>query len=145
MNLIAEIRNSWGWAGIEPIEVVGDNDFGNLIVRDVNGRYWRICPEDVYCEVIAQDENQLNSLSKNQEFLTDWHMSALVEQAKQSAGSLQKGRKYCLAIPSVLGGKYEASNIKTAPLAEIISLSGDIAKQIQNLPDGAEIRLNVVD
>lgn len=34
MSLVEEIRQSWGWVGIEPVEVVGENDFGNLIVKD---------------------------------------------------------------------------------------------------------------
>ena len=49
MSIIEEIASAWGWAGIQPEEVVGENDFGNLIVKDVAGKYWRICPEDVYC------------------------------------------------------------------------------------------------
>jgi hypothetical protein len=38
MELIEEIRQSWGWAGIEPAEVIGENDFGNLIIKDKSGQ-----------------------------------------------------------------------------------------------------------
>ena len=59
MNLISEIRSSWGWIGIEPEEIVGENDFGNLMIRDVEGKYWRLCPEDVYCKVVAGNRKEL--------------------------------------------------------------------------------------
>ena len=46
MSLVDDISQSWEWVGIEPVEVVGENDFGNLIIKDEEGKYWRLCPED---------------------------------------------------------------------------------------------------
>ena len=145
MNIIEEIKSSWGWIGIEPIEVVGENDFGNLIIKDTQGKYWRLCPEDVYCEIIANNRKELDTLSADQEFLEDWYMQALVEQAKEHLGSLTEGRKYFLVTPGILGGEYGINNIKSAPLSEIIRLSGSIGKQIKDLPEGAQVKLKVVD
>ena len=145
MDIVEEIKESWGWAGIEPLEVVGENDFGNLMVKDVDGKYWRLCPEDLYCKVVAQNREELNALSTDQEFLADWYMEALVEAAKDKLGPLEEGRKYYLVIPGVLGGEYGVSNVKTLPLVELIRLSGDVGKQIKDLPDGAQVKLKVVD
>ena len=145
MDLISEIRNAWGWVGIDPLEVVGENDFGNLIIKDVHGNYWRMCPEDTYCKVVANSKDELDRLSQDQDFLADWYMTALVEQAKESVGPLEDGRKYYLVIPGVMGGAYDISNIKTVPLVELIRLSGDIGLQIRDLPDGAKVELKVVD
>lgn len=145
MSIIKEIKESWGWVGIEPVEVVGENDFGNLMIKDIQGKYWRLCPEDVYCDVVAQNQEELDRLSTDQEFLEDWYMQALVAQAQERLGPLTDGRKYCLVIPGVLGGEYAMSNIKTAPLVELIRFSGDLANQIRELPDGAQIQLKVVD
>lgn len=145
MDLISEVRDAWGWAGIDPQEVVGENDFGNLIIKDTDGKYWRMCPEDVYCKVVAENRDELDKLSQDQDFLEDWYMAALVNQAQESVGTLTDGRKYCLVIPGLLGGAYDSSNIKSAPLVELIRFSGDIAQQIRDLPDGAQIELKVVD
>lgn len=145
MSLIDEIKDAWGWVGIEPEEIVGENEFGNLMIRDCDGRYWRLCPEDVYCNVVAENREKLDALSKDQAFLADWYMASLVTQARENLGALRKGWKYCLAIPGILGGEYDISNIKTAPLVEMIRFSGDIGRQIKDLPDGAQIELKVVD
>ncbi|WP_202947437.1 hypothetical protein [Sulfurovum sp. AR] len=72
MNIVEEIKESWGWIGINPVEVIGENDFGNLMIKDTDGKYWRLCPEDVYCEIVAQNQEELDTLSKDQEFLEDW-------------------------------------------------------------------------
>ena len=143
--LVDEIRESWGWTGLDPVAVVGENDFGNLIVEDSSGKFWRICPEDIYCRVVAEDRSELDTLSRDQEFLSDWYMAALVEAAREAIGPLGTGEKYCLAIPGVLGGAYDVSNIKSVPLVELVRFSGDIGRQIQDLPDGAQIELKVVD
>jgi hypothetical protein len=144
MSLLDEIKDAWGWVGIEPQEVVVENEFGNLIVKDSNDRFWRLCPEDVYCEVIAESIDEYNALVKDDEFLEDWFMSAMVLEAEKSLGKLEPGYKYHMVIPGIFGGDYGGSNIKVAPLPEIIRFSGDLGKQIKDLPEGAEIELNVV-
>ncbi len=137
MNLVDEIRQSWGWIGIEPVEVIGDNDFGNLIIKDVDEKYWRLCPEDCYCKVIATNRAELDQLSTNQEFLRDWYMKELVTLAHEKLGPLTEGRKYCLKVLGVLGGEYGGDNLATAPQVELVRFTGDIARQIQNLPPGS--------
>lgn len=145
MTLVEIIARSWGWTGIQPAAVVGENDFGNLMVRDVRGMYWRICPEELSCEVVAQDRAALDALSTDQGFLKDWAMRALVEEARKSLGPLEEGRKYGLKIPGVLGGAYGGDNLAQLPLADIIGAAGDIARQIDGLPDGSKVQLRVTE
>lgn len=145
MAIIEEIRLAWGWAGLIPDEIVGQNDFGNLIVRDVEGKYWRICPEKLGCEVVANSKAQLDVLSNDQEFLHDWNMKNLIAVATSKLGTLSGERKYCLKIPGVLGGQYEESNFATVTLTELIRSSGHLAHEVQYLPEGAQIRLIATD
>ena len=144
-SIIETITESWGWTGIQPEAVIAENDFGNLIIKDKHGKYWRLCPEDVYCKVIASSDHGYEALIADSDFMADWSMDALVERARSKLGELSEGRKYHFVVPGVLGGEYEISKIKTAPLHEIIGISGDIGKQIEEVPDGAQIKLNVVD
>ena len=145
MQLLDEVRSAWGWVGIEAVDLIDDNDFGNLIVKDGQGRYWRLCPEDLYCEVVASSREELDRLAKDQEFLGDWYMRALVDQAFQKLGALAPGQKYCLKIPGVLGGDYGGDNLGKISFEKLIRTSGNIAQQIANLPDGASIKLSVTD
>jgi hypothetical protein len=145
MSLVEEVRQYWGWIGIEPVEIVGQNDFGNLIIEDEEGKYWRLCPDDCYCKVIAANRAELDALSKKQEFLHDWYMTALVSLANDQCGPLSEGRKYCLKIPGVLGGAYGGDNLATAPQPELVRFSGHLARQIDELPDGTQIELRVTE
>lgn len=145
MSLIAEISRAWGWIGIDPDEVVAENDFGNVIVRATDGRFWRITPEDGTCCVVADNRAALDLLLYDQEFLHDWYMRQLVGVARENLGELSSMRKYCLRIPSYLGGAYGMPNLSTAPIHEIIGMAGEIARQTHELPDGAKIQLKVGD
>ena len=145
MRLLNVVRDAWGWVGLNPVEVVGENDFGNLMLKDVSGKYWRLCPEDCYCRVVASSREEFDALSTNQQFLKDWDMSALVDDAFEKFGVLPDGRKYCLKIPGVLGGAYAGENLGTISLEELVQASGHVARQINDLPDGAQIKLKVTE
>lgn len=145
MNVIKEIIESWGWVGVNPTEIVAENEFGNVILKDAEDKFWRLCPEDVYCEVVAESIVDYNKLINDHEFLNDWNMTVMVNEATEMLGALKEGYKYYMVIPGVLNGEYNGTNFKTAPFVEIIRLSGDLGKQIKDLPDGAEIKLKVID
>ena len=145
MQILETVQSAWGWTGIMPAELIDENDFGNLIIKDVHGQYWRLCPEDCYCEVVAADQLAFGVLAAGSEFLVDWQMSALVDKATQRLGPLASGRKYCLKIPGVLGGEYGGDNLGTISMEELIRFSGDIARQIADLPEGTPVKLSVVD
>ena len=72
-------------------------------------------------------------------------MTARVEAAKASVGRLRNGWKYYLVILSVLGAAYDVSNIKSVPLVDLIQLSGDIGKQIRDMPNGQHVELKVTE
>jgi hypothetical protein len=145
VSVVAKIKQWWGWVGIDPVEVVAMNAFGNLLIRDSNGKIWRLCPEDLYCEVVAANDAELSQLLQNAKFVEDWEMRALVRAAHDKLGPLVEGRRYHLKIPAPLGGAYAADNMSAVPIEEIIAFSGDVAKQIKDLPEGAQVRLKVVD
>jgi hypothetical protein len=142
LDVIAAV---WGWKDIQPAESVMQNAFGNVVFKDNEGRYWRICPEEPSCEVIARTEAEFERLRLDDEFTLDWRMESLVELAEQQLGPVEDDRCYCLKTPAVLGGQYAAENLGTMSRREAIAFAGDLAKQIDHLPDGSKIRLRVVD
>lgn len=89
--LIEEIADAWGWIGLVPSEIIGQNAFGNLIVRAADGRYWRITPEELHCGVIAEDADRFTELSQNADFVVDWEMARLVGIAHEKCGPLADG------------------------------------------------------
>jgi hypothetical protein len=142
--MLDTIRKAWGWTGLDPAEVVATNAFGNVIVRATDGTYWRICPEEWSCEQVARSAKEFADLCCEEGFRTDWEMTRLVELARQQFGPLPEGRCYCLKLAAVIGGKYDAANLGTISLDELISFSGDMAEQIKDVPDGGQVEIKLV-
>lgn len=145
MTLVGIISNAWGWNGLEPEAVVDSNAFGNVIVLDVQGRYWRIIPEHWSCEPIASSKDEYVRLRADPSFARDWEMTSLVRLASDMLGPLPQGRCYCLKTPAILGGTYIAPNIGTITLEELLSFAGDGARQIDGLPEGTEVQIKIVE
>ena len=141
--MLTTIRNSWGWTGLEPVEIVAANDFGNLVVRAADGAYWRICPEELSARVIARAQREFDALLQNEELRIDWEMRLLVDAAAARLGPVSGDRCYCLKMPAPFGGAYDTDNIGTISRRELIACSGDLARQIKDLPDGTRVELVV--
>jgi hypothetical protein len=124
---------------------VAVNAFGNVIVTDATGVVWRIRPEELSAGPIAATADELDQVSADPGFRADWAMERLVDLARRHLGPPGEGRCYCLKIPGVLGGAYVPENLGTIELTELLEVSGDLARQIDNLPDGTEVRLRVKD
>ena len=145
MALAEDICEAWSWMGIESAEVVAINKFGNVIFTDQSGRYWRICPEELECKVIAESEDSYRRRQNDPDFKQDWEMMRLVEMAEAKYGAQPVHRCFCLKIPGALGGAYEIENIGTVRIGELVRFAGDVANQIKDLPTGSKVEFKIVD
>lgn len=143
--MIETIREAWGWIGLDPLRVETTNAFGNVIVEDTQGRFWRIRPEDLACAIIASNREEYTALWANPDFVRGLEMARLVQEAKHRLGPIPTGSCYCLKMPSVLGGKYDVDNLGTVDHSHLIAFSGYLAEQIKDMPDGSQVILKIVD
>ena len=66
---------------------------------------------------------------------------ALVCRAEAAHGPLAEGQVYYLVIPGLLGGKYSEENIRKITLQEVLSYCGDMAQQMESVPEGTEVKI----
>jgi len=141
--MITKINKAWNWKGFNATEIIRTNEFGNVIFKTDKNEYWRICPEEISCERIAETESEFNKVSSDSEFITDWEMTNLVNIAKSELGELKENERYCLKMAAVISGQYEKSNLGKISFSELIAFSGDLGFQIKDLKDGQKIKLNI--
>lgn len=144
-RLIDAARQGWGWVGLEPKRLVAVNAFGNLLLEDATGKYWRISPEELFAKIVADNEATYSDLMADADFLEDWEMVRLVELAARTVGAPEPGGCYCLKLPGVLGGEYHSDNLGVISIEELILSSGDIAHQIKDVPDGGTVQIQIVE
>ena len=140
-SLLESIQEGWGWAIGSPTRVVAVNSFGNVIVQNSKGQFFRIIPENLEYVFLCDSENALEKITRESAFAFDWDMKLPRGQAERALGKLTTNECYHLVIPATLGGAYALSNIKKISIGEWLSFSGCVAQQIKDLPDGTQVEL----
>lgn len=143
-DLLEVVREAWAFTGLDAVRVEDVNSFGNLLFEDVAGAYWRICPEELACSNVAASAEELAELRATEDFRVDWAMAPLVQDAQRHLGPLKPGQCYHLVRPVPLGGSYGIENTRVIAMDEWLWTAGSIARQIKDLPDGAQVRLQVI-
>ena len=133
------IADGWSWKLGTPVAVLATSPLGNVIVKNGDGWFFRIMPEEWQCDLLAHSEEEFAARCLEANFRRDWEMRALVEKAQAAHGSLAEGQVYHLVIPGHLGGKYEVENLQIISLCELLAHSGAIAQQVDDVPDGGEV------
>jgi len=141
--LLAAVAEGWGWKIGKPVEIVATNLFGNAIVKSDAGQFFRIIPEEWRCDLLATSATELEEKRKSEDFICDWEMALMVLRAETAVGTLATGEAYYLVLPGVLGGKYSEENIRKITLVELLGFSGDMARQLEGVPDGSQVRIVV--
>jgi hypothetical protein len=144
-SLIEAIADGWSWKLGEPVAVISTNRFGNAIVENADGHFFRVMPEEWQCELIASSPARWEEERKKEEFVRDWEMTAIVARAEAALGPLTDGEVYHLVIPGVLGGKYAEENIRKIRLGELLAYSGEMAKQMAYVPDGGSVIITTIE
>lgn len=144
-NILEITALKWGWSGLVPKSILDTNKFGNVIVEHQNGFVWRIVPEELSCEIIAKDVTEYEQICTSEEFVADWNLPGLIKAAEAAYGPLGEGQVFYLVTPGILGGEYEVSNVKKISLEELLAVSGSMAEQIKDMPDGGVVAVKVVD
>lgn len=144
MRAMQALRRDWGWTGVPFEEIVAVNPMGHMLVADTTGTIHYLDPE-------TRELIRLGSEAQAAHYMADaevalvWRAQALVEAARERLGPPEDGEVYTLAPHALLAGDYAHENLVRLPLAELLSFSGQVACQTQDLPDGTPIEMKVTD
>jgi len=110
---------------------------GQFCIKD--SKIYTFDPETGSLEYFANDiEDWARILLRDYEVLTGY---PLAHQWQKQNGQLPAGKRLLPKVPFVLGGDFEVDNLYLADAVDGMRFRADIASQIKNLPDGAQIKL----
>jgi hypothetical protein len=89
---------------------------------------------DDFCNKIGEDDNA-----------NQWLMIPLVDRMVAAGVVLQLGQCYGFKTPPVLGGDYTIENAGPLPVWDYLGGYGSIHEQLQDVPDGSQVVLKVVN
>lgn len=112
---------------------------GQFCIKD--SKVYTFDPETGSLEYLADDiESWVQILLSDYEVLTGY---PLAHQWQKQNGQLPAGKRLLPKLPFVLGGEFVLDNLYLADAVEGMRFRADIASQIKDLPDGAQIRFNL--
>jgi len=107
------------------------------------GRVGRFNPETGEVEEVAQDLEAWAAL-----LLEDYEAETgypLAHDWQRAHGRLRQDQRLIPKIPFVAGGAYAIENLYAQDVVKGMQARANLARQIQNLPDGAQVRLAITD
>ena len=96
-------------------------------------------------EFEAMAVNATDWAAKILEDFSYWTGHPVAREWQARYGRLPKGSRLVPTTPFVLGGAYEAGNVKAIDAVKGMKFRASIAVQIRDLPDGAQIELRVIE
>ncbi len=143
-KIIKAINESWSWIIPEVTNVLLVNSMGNCFVEDVNHNFWRICPEELFARLEAENQSELEVIFSDEKYKQDWQLLDLIDPAEEHFGKLEVGQCYCMIMPAVLGGEYSISNLRLGSVYEYLKFTGELAFKTKDLKSGDKVEI-VID
>jgi Domain of unknown function (DUF1851) len=133
------------WSSILPshARVLRTNLFGDAFIADEAGAVHMLERGACSAALIASSEEEF--WREVEDDAAGWQLRSLVEDCNRVGKQLGDGHCYAFTTLPVFGGEYDPENIWVAPWQEWFSLTADVFEQMKDLPDGAQVRLKIVD
>jgi hypothetical protein len=140
---LAELRAAWAWRLPEIFEPVMGSTLGDVFFQQSGPEiYWLNTGTAEITRVAASREEFLELLKT--ERADEWFMPHLIEALKTAGKELRADQCYTYAtLPVFQEGKYEVWNLNPVPAAEHFRITGDVHRQLRDLPDGAQVRIDL--
>lgn len=142
IRVLHALRSAWGWTGIEFKEVIAHSLMGHLLLTGRDDRFYYLDP-DIGTVTLLGDEAMVAEHMAKEETQAIWRADVLVDAAAKRLGPPAIGEVYSLKPQALVAGDYAHENLIRIALVDLIYISGDIARQTRDLPDGTPVHLKV--
>jgi hypothetical protein len=139
--------SEWTWliptgTRIEPWMM---NAFGDLFWFDEQEQVNFLNIFDGTNEVVAETQEEFFDLLEDEDNLTQWLLIDLIDEVQDQGLKLEQDQCYGFKVLPTLEGEFEASNVYVSDLYEYWDFCGIVARQIDGLPDGTEVTIEIPD
>jgi Domain of unknown function (DUF1851) len=139
---LASLVEAWSWLLPTSFEPVMATALGDVFFQQGSPEVYWLDTGTATISRIAASRAEFQELLKTDQ-ADEWFMPGLVAQLKESGKHLLPDQCYTFVVlPVFKEGKYEASNLNPVPAREHFGVTGEIHRQIRELPDGAKIKIH---
>lgn len=140
---IDALAEAWQWRigdGFTPLLFTALGDL--FYEADEGGIFW-LNTGTAEVERVAESVTGFNNLLR-EEIAEDWLLPPLIEALIEAGKTRAEGECYTyVTLPIFAEGTYEVENLNPVPAIEHFMLTGQILEQLQDVPDGTDIKIDV--
>jgi hypothetical protein len=144
MTPLDALRDGWGWTEIKFAEIRAVSRMGHMVLTDVEGCFYHFDPGLFAIKPLGNEEAARVHFA-DEDTRSAWQALALVETARERLGECPEGSIYSLRPIALMEGNYIPDELCILPLAELISFTGEIARQTKDLPPDSKLRIKIGD
>ena len=90
---------------------------------------------------VSDSKEEFQEKLKDDNKVNEWFLVRLVEKIKENGLALTENHLYGYKKLPILGGEYKPENFELTDIEVHFELSGQIHKQIKDLPDGTKVKI----
>ena len=133
------LLESWEWLIGKDKKIILISTIGDAFLEDSNGIcYWLNVGEGIF-EKVAENITEFETKLTDNEIVEDWFLVELVAELKKSGIELTENNIYSYKTFPILGGEYLPENFEITDIEVHFEISGQIYKQVKDLPVGTKI------
>lgn len=136
------LNEGWNWCSLRATEIHDISRMGHMLISDEEGCFHYVDTDGMRLIALG-DRSAAEAHFAKDEIREIWEATALVEGAGERLGQPPEGSVFTLSPRHWIDGQYSVDNMVILPLVEIAFLSGDLARQLRDLPDGAQIQIEI--
>lgn len=136
---------SWSWLLPHEFTLWMVNRFADLFLVFPGGTVHMLDTGTGTLMRVAESRDDFCSRIDEEDNASQWLMIPLVDQAVAAGMVLQPGHCYAFKLLPVFGGQYAVENIVPLPICDYLIACGSIHNQLQDVPDGAQVVMDVIN
>jgi len=137
---LSSLLADWEWAMCESMTPVLITAMGDVFAQGETRSIFFIDTSTGQIEKVADNGDEFQNLLRDPNFVTAKMYPALILKWRKAGIQLGPGEVYSYSHPLALGGNDSVDNIAAVDVAVHVSISGQIHRQIKDLPEGTDIR-----
>jgi hypothetical protein len=139
---LEDICSAWQWRIREQKSLVLISKMGDMFLIGKDDRIYWLQTDLGDLTIAAENLSQFEYLLGQDENLDNWFLPDLIRRLEEAGKVLRPNQVYSYKKLPVIGGDYSVDNIDPTDISVHFSFSGQICEQIQNLPDGTEVKVS---
>jgi hypothetical protein len=143
-DAIQDLATFWSWRLKEPFVPVLFSVLGDVFLQPESGGIYWLNTGTAELSWVADTVDEFRELLGT-DVADEWFMPGLIEQLHAAGKIPDPGECYTyVALPIFKESGYSVENLNPVPAREHFSMTGEVLRQIDGLPDGSKVEIKFV-